>query len=61
MKTRSILALCALLNLTTGTFRSPAAVVVDVDATGLGLVDGTAVDTLANPGTAGDFTALIGS
>ena len=61
MKTRSILALCALLNLTAGTFRSPAAVVVDVDATGLGLVDGTAVDTLANPGTAGDFTALIGT
>ena len=33
---------------------------IGVDATGLGLGDGVVVDTVANPGFAGNFTTLIG-
>lgn len=37
-----------------------AETIVDVDATSLGLTDGTIVTNLPNPGTAGEFTTLIG-
>ena len=35
-------------------------VLIAVDATGFGLADGIAVDTLSNPGFAGNFSTLIG-
>ena len=38
-----------------------AATLIDVDATNLGVLDGTGIGGLANPGSAGAFTTLLGS
>ena len=59
MKTQFLLPLGAALALVAGPFVQ-AALIIDVDGTGLGLGDGVSVTTLANAGSAGDFTTLIG-
>jgi hypothetical protein len=59
MKTQFLLPLGVALTLFAGPFVQ-AALIIDVDGTGLGLGDGVSVTTFANAGSAGDFTTLIG-
>lgn len=57
MKTHAALVATGFLWLHSSLF---AETIVDVDATSLGVVDGTIVESVPNPGTAGEFTTLIG-
>ena len=59
MKILTIISLLALA-LASSTRAQDDNTLIDVNATASGLPDGTVVDTLTNPGSAGDFTTLIG-
>ncbi|HAO95407.1 MAG TPA: hypothetical protein DCQ96_05055, partial [Verrucomicrobiales bacterium] len=59
MKILTIISLCALAIASSARGQNDNTL-IDVNATESGLPDGTIVNTLANPGAAGDFTALIG-